>query len=50
MLNHIDADYGGKAEKKAIIQLQKFFKFPLIKLDYYDTLIFTTNKKIDVLN
>ena len=40
MLYQIDADYGEMAEKKAIIQLQEFFKFPFIKLGYHDTFDF----------
>ena len=40
MLYQIDCDYGAIAEKKAIIQLQEFFKIPLIKLSYYDTFDF----------
>ena len=36
----IDINYGQIAEKKAIIQLQNFFKIPLIKLDYYNTFDF----------
>ena len=40
MLYQIDADYEEQAEKKSIIQLQEFFKFPFIKLDYYDTFDF----------
>ena len=40
MLYQIDSDYGQIAEKKAVIQLQDFFKFPLIKLGYYDTFDF----------
>ena len=33
MLYEIDQNYGEQAEKKAIIQLQQHFNFPLIKLD-----------------
>ena len=40
MLYQIDADYGAIAGKKALIQLQEYFKFPLIKLSYYDTFDF----------
>ena len=32
----IDIDYGAKSEKQAIIILQEYFKFPLVKLDYYN--------------
>ena len=32
----IDIDYGANSEKKAIILLQEYFKFPLVKLDYYN--------------
>ena len=32
----IDIDYGAKSEKQAIIILQQYFKFPLVKLDYYN--------------
>ena len=50
MLYEIDKNYGSEAEKRAIIQLESFFKFQLIKLDYYDTFAFTTKKKIYTLN
>ena len=36
MLYEIDQNYGEECEKKAIIHLQEYFKFPLIKLDYYN--------------
>ena len=36
MLYQIDENYGEKAEKTAIIQLQQHFNFTLIKLDYYN--------------
>ena len=36
----IDIDYGAKCEKKAIIQLQEYFKISLVKLDYYNTFDF----------
>ena len=32
----IDIDYGAKSEKQAIIILQEYFKFQLVKLDYYN--------------
>ena len=36
----IDIDYGANCEKKAIILLQEYFKFQLVKLDYYNTFDF----------
>ena len=36
----IDIDYGQIAEKKAIILLQEYFKFSLVKLDYYNSFDF----------
>ena len=36
MSYQIDENYGEKAEKTAIIQLQQHFNFTLIKLDYYN--------------
>ena len=40
MLYEIDKDYGEQSEKKAIIQLQQHFNFPIIKLDYYNAFDF----------
>ena len=40
MLYQIDTDYGNLAEKQAVIHLQNHFKFPLFKLDYYNTFDF----------
>ena len=46
MLYQIDENYGEKAEKTAIIQLQKHFNFTLIKLDYYNPFDFYNEKDL----
>ena len=40
MLYEIDKNYGSECEKQAVIHLQNHFKFPLFKLDYYNTFDF----------